>query len=460
MKGSGIGGQAVMEGVMMKNGDKYAVAVRKPDNEIEVDVKEHKSLGSSIGLNKVPIIRGVIAFIDSLVLGVGTLTYSASFFEEDEEEKKDEPQDEASLKKKERKDKALMACIVCVSVILAVGIFMLLPYFLSQLLRKFIESATLLALFEGLIRVALFVGYVAAISLMEDIKRVFMYHGAEHKSINCIEHGLPLTVENVRKQSRQHKRCGTSFLLIVMLISILFFMFIHADNAWLRVLLRLVLIPVIAGISYEFIRLAGKADNKFVDALSKPGLALQKLTTSEPDDSMIECAIASVEAVFDWKDFLEHYYDDVKTVGKKVIPEKAGKPANATKVGKSAVAGTKKDETGKAETKQSATKQEWEPLSDDKDAFFVKKAAKAVEEQAAELETKAGEIGRKSEEIKNEVQKVGSEVKEIEAAAENIKKEAAKIDLSKPLPVDDDEDDEILKKLDQYFILKQKKDNE
>ena len=238
MKGSGIGGQAVMEGVMMKNGDKYAVAVRKPDGEIVAETKEYKSLGSKSGLNKIPIIRGVLAFIDSLKLGIGSLTYSASFFEEEEEKK---PVTEEEKSKKEKQEKAMMAGTVLLSVVLAIGIFMLLPYFISRILKGHIESEGVLALIEGIIRVALFIGYVAAISLMDDIKRVFKYHGAEHKSINCIENGLELTVENVRKQSRHHRRCGTSFLLIVMLISVLFFMFIRFDNAWLRIAARLIL---------------------------------------------------------------------------------------------------------------------------------------------------------------------------------------------------------------------------
>ena len=304
MKGSGIGGQAVMEGVMMKNGDKYAVAVRKEDGDIVVDTQIFKKTGGGRKVFELPVIRGVIAFIDSLRLGVGTLMYSATFFEDEEENSRKKKKTAAQ---KKRSDAVMMTVTVVLAVILAIGIFMILPYYLSQLLKKVITSTLLLTLCEGIIRIALFIGYIAAISCMKDIKRVFMYHGAEHKSINCIENGFELTVENVRNASRRHKRCGTSFLLIVMLISIFFFMFIRVDQAWLRVVLRLVLIPVIAGISYEFIRLAGRSDSPLVNALSKPGLALQGLTTSEPDDSMIEVAIASVEAVFDWKEFLENY---------------------------------------------------------------------------------------------------------------------------------------------------------
>ncbi len=457
MKGSGIGGQAVMEGVMMKNGDKYAVAVRKPDNEIIVDVKEHKSLGSSIGLNKVPILRGVIAFIDSLTLGVGTLTYSASFFEEDE----NAPKDEASVKKQQKQEKAMMAATVVVSVILAVGIFMLLPYFLSQLLKSLISSAPLLALVEGIIRVLLFVGYVAAISMMSDIKRVYMYHGAEHKSINCIEHGLELNVENVRKQTRFHKRCGTSFLLIVMLISVVFFMFIRVDNAWLRIVVRLLLIPVIAGISYEFIRLAGKSDNKVVGLLSKPGMALQRLTTREPDDSMIECAIASVEAVFDWKKFLEDYDKPSTAKGccdysvcapTSVADAKEENAAEASKETETAAAGSSKDK--KANAKSSRKKLAKENKPSKKADAEVKTEVKTDAETEVKTEAKTDAETEAKTEAKTDAE---TEVK-AEAKAEAKTEVKTRNDFKRPTLVDDDEDDEILQKLDQYFVLSQKKD--
>ena len=302
MRYSGIGGQAVMEGVMMKNKERYAVAVRKPDQEIEVMTKEYKGIVPGEVWQKIPLVRGVLSFIDSLVLGMSTLMYSASFFE-DEEESKGKKQDTAE--KKKAKENAMMGGTVVLSIVLAVAVFMMLPYYLSTLFQKVITSQWLIALTEGVIRLVIFIGYVALISLMKDIRRVYMYHGAEHKCINCIEHGMDLTVENVRKSSRFHKRCGTSFLLIVMLVSILFFMFIRVDSPILRVVLRLLLIPVIAGVSYEFIRLAGRSDNAVVNLLSKPGLWLQGLTTKEPDDEMIEVGIASVEAVFDWKPYVE-----------------------------------------------------------------------------------------------------------------------------------------------------------
>ncbi|MBO5484251.1 MAG: DUF1385 domain-containing protein [Lachnospiraceae bacterium] len=293
MKSSGIGGQAVLEGVMMKNKSCYAVAVRKPDGEISVEKGNCKSIGEKSVFFRLPIIRGVVAFVESLILGMQTLTYSSGFYEEEGGE----------TEKNEKIETIENILIVLLSIILAVGFFMLLPFFLSELLRSKIHSQTTLAVVEGILRIVLFVGYVIAISCMKDIKRVFMYHGAEHKTINCVENGLDLTVENVRQQSKQHRRCGTSFLLIVMFISIIFFIFIHIDNICLRMLFRILLVPVIAGISFEFIRWAGNTDNKVVILLSKPGMLLQCLTTREPDDKMIEVAIASVEAVFDWKEY-------------------------------------------------------------------------------------------------------------------------------------------------------------
>ena len=306
MRYSGIGGQSVMEGIMMKNADKYSVAVRKPDNEIEVKVEDY-NLGQRFKtIRKLPILRGVFSFIDSLYLGMSTLMYSASFFEEEQEDSDStETLSEEEKAKKEAKEKkendVLMAGTVVVSVVMAIAIFFALPYFLSTFFQKFISSDVVIALLEGIIRLAIFIVYILLISLTPDIKRVFMYHGAEHKCINCIEHGLELNVENVRKSSKLHKRCGTSFLIIVMLVSIVFFMFIRVDSKLLRLVLRLILIPVIAGVSYEFIRLAGRYDNPIVDLFSKPGLWMQRITTKEPDDDMIEVGIASVEAVFDWK---------------------------------------------------------------------------------------------------------------------------------------------------------------
>jgi len=295
MKTSGIGGQAVIEGVMMKNGKNYAVAVRLPDESISVEQFETKGLFKSEKIKKIPILRGMINFVESMGLGIKALTFSASFYDEEEQDK---PQNE-------KKDKLAMTGAVVVAIFIALGLFVILPYGLSLLFGKLVHSLTLLSFIEGGFRLIIFFIYVYSISKLEEIKRVFMYHGAEHKCINCIENGMPLELEYVRGSSRLHKRCGTSFLLIVMLISIIFFAFIRVPSPILRLVIRLALIPLIAGIAYEFIKLAGKTDNKVISFLSKPGLFLQKLTTSEPDDTMIEVGIKAVEAVFDWRTFID-----------------------------------------------------------------------------------------------------------------------------------------------------------
>ncbi len=324
MKPSGIGGQAVIEGVMMKNGDKYAVAVRKPNNEICVEVKEKTGAAKKNPLLGLPILRGVAAFVESLSLGMSCLTFSASFYEDEEEESGFEKK--LNEITKGHADSILNAVTIVFAVALALGIFVALPMLLANFLSDKVESQMLLALMEGVLRVVIFIGYVLLISGLKDIQRLFMYHGAEHKSINCIENGLPLTVENVRKQSREHKRCGTSFMLTVMIISIIFFMFIRVENPALRLVVRLLLIPVIAGVSYEFIKLAGRSNSKLVDILSRPGMWLQALTTREPEDDMIEVAIQSVEAVFDWKAFVE---PEKKEKGKKKPGRKKKTPAKA-----------------------------------------------------------------------------------------------------------------------------------
>ncbi|MCI7226172.1 MAG: DUF1385 domain-containing protein [Lachnospiraceae bacterium] len=332
MKGSGIGGQAVMEGVMMKNGDRYAVAVRKPDKEIIVKTAESPGFVKGKKFLGLPFVRGVFNFVDSLVLGMKTLTYSAGFFDDEEEE---EPEKEPSKLEKKIDDflgtkkgmDLLMGVTVAFSMVLAVAVFMILPYLLSLLLRKVTDSQSLIAACEGVLKIAIFMGYITLISRMKDIQRVFMYHGAEHKCINCIEHGMELNVENVMKSSREHKRCGTSFLLIVMVVSIILHMFIRVDSKTLGFVIRILLLPVVAGISYEFIRLAGTSDNRLVALLSKPGMALQHMTTREPGPDMVEVAIASVEAVFDWKKFLNENFganyeltEKEYVVGETIVP--------------------------------------------------------------------------------------------------------------------------------------------
>ena len=367
MKSSGIGGQAVLEGVMMKNKSHYAVAVRTPDGKIDVTKGDCHSIAEKYVLFRLPILRGIVAFIESLVLGMKTLTYSSGFYEEENEK--------AEKKKSSTKETVENVLIVLLAIVLAVGFFMILPFLLSEVLRPRIESQTVLAVIEGALRIVLFVGYVIAISMMSDIKRVFMYHGAEHKTINCVENGLELTVHNVRGQSKHHRRCGTSFLLIVMLVSIIFFVFIHIDNIWLRMLFRVLLVPVIAGVSYEFIRLAGNSNNKLVLWLSKPGLLLQRLTTREPDDAMIEVAIASVEAVFDWREYQ-----------RRLRAQQRRKTAAKQKRSKAAVDASEMLQTAEPEEEPAADqKQKAEPVVEKKRAS--KAEAKADQKQAPKAET-------------------------------------------------------------------------
>lgn len=303
-----IGGQAVIEGVMMKNMDRYAVSVRKPNGKIETKVEECVSFAEKHPLFQLPVFRGMVNFLESMVIGMKTLNYSASFYEDEEEQT--ESRTEQLLEKilGEKAEKIIMGIVLVFSLAISIGLFMILPYIASEALGKLIRTEYVILFMEGIIRIAIFLGYIVLISRMEDIKRVFMYHGAEHKTINCLEAGVPLTPENVDNFSRLHKRCGTSFIFIVMIISMVFFFFIRVDTIWLRIVLRLLFLPLVAGVSYEFIRLAGSSDHPLVQIFSKPGLALQRLTTKEPDHSMIEVAIASVEGVFDWREYLENLH--------------------------------------------------------------------------------------------------------------------------------------------------------
>ena len=303
-----IGGQAVIEGVMMKNIDRYAVSVRKPNGKIETKVEECVSFAEKHPLFQLPVFRGMANFLESMVIGMKTLNYSASFYEDEEEQT--ESRTEQLLEKilGEKAEKIIMGIVLVFSLAISIGLFMILPYIASEALGKLIRNEYVILFMEGIIRIAIFLGYIVLISRMEDIKRVFMYHGAEHKTINCLEAGVPLTPENVDNFSRLHKRCGTSFIFIVMIISMVFFFFIRVDTIWLRIVLRLLFLPLVAGVSYEFIRLAGSSDHPLVQIFSKPGLALQRLTTKEPDHSMIEVAIASVEGVFDWREYLENIH--------------------------------------------------------------------------------------------------------------------------------------------------------
>lgn len=424
MKPSGIGGQAVIEGVMMKNGNQYAVAVRKPNKEIVVETNTLSTKKSPI--LSLPVIRGVVAFIDSLSLGMKTLTFSASFYEEEEEESKFEKK--LNEITKGHADGILNGFTMVLAVLLAVGIFVVVPMLLAGFLAAKIESATVLALLEGVFRLLIFILYIVLIARMKDIKRLFMYHGAEHKSINCIENGLPLTVANVKKQSREHKRCGTSFMLTVMVISIIFFIFIRVENTLLRFVIRLLLIPVIAGISYEFIRLAGRSNNAVINILSRPGMWLQALTTREPDDSMIEVAIASVEAVFDWQKFIEK---DSKKKSKK---------------------------NAKSSKKQAETIKKEKPVED---AVAAAQETVATEEfAAAKTEEPKQEASAPEKPMEIDI----AQLFDIKLSSASAAPKRGRTPKKDPMPAatkavaaslsKDDEDDDILKALDMYFEFK------
>ena len=294
MKSSNIGGQAVMEGIMMRHKDKYSIAVRRPDNEIELKVEDYKCVFGNAKFLKYPLIRGVVSFVDSLVVGTKCLMYSAEIAgdEEDEEDKQknaalSEEELAAKKAKEDKQFKWLLYVTVAVSIVVSVAAFMLLPYALASLCRRVGASEFAVTIVEAFVKLALFMGYMLLISRMKDIQRTFMYHGAEHKCINCVEHGLPLTVDNVLASSRLHKRCGTSFLFLVMLVSIfLHFIFVLVPFYWVRLFGRLLMVPVVAGISFEIIQWAGRSDSKLADFFSKPGLAMQKLTTKEPTADM------------------------------------------------------------------------------------------------------------------------------------------------------------------------------
>jgi uncharacterized protein YqhQ len=455
MKSSGIGGQAVLEGVMMRNRDKYAVAVRKPDGEISVQNWDTGSVRDRHILLRLPIVRGVVAFIESLILGIKTLTYSSSFLEEDGEKAGQVEAVEIS----DRKELLENILIVALSILLAVGFFMILPFAVSELFRGKVHSQTTISVIEGILKVLLFLGYVVAISFLSDIKRTFMYHGAEHKTINCVENGLDLTVENVKKQSRYHRRCGTSFLLVVMIVSIVFFMFIRFDNLWIRMLYRILLIPVVAGVSFELIQFVGNTDNKLVLLISKPGLWLQKLTTREPDDGMIEVAIASVEAVFDWRAYQTELHKEKErrtrrkkkaekrkqeTTGKKeetaFVNENdetsdetgivAAKPEKADEtVWSRSGAVTKKQKKADGEKEAVTRKSEQtEAVPEQEESIELEKAAWKKEKESAELEKAARENKKESIELEKAARENKKESIELEKAARKKEKESAELE--------------------------------
>ncbi|MBO4652431.1 MAG: DUF1385 domain-containing protein [Lachnospiraceae bacterium] len=339
----------------MRNRSKYAVAVRKSDGQKVILVKEYHSITEKHPWLGWPFIRGAVNLVESMIVGMGTLMYSANFMDEvdpKQSSKKDakdvsdnevttDAASEAAATTEETTDEAakadadakidadakpaaeskpmsgaMIGATVALSLVLTVALFIMLPFAITSLLERVtgIDSALFSSVMEGVLRIAIFVGYIALISQMEEIKRVFRYHGAEHKTINCIEHGLELTVDNARASSKEHKRCGTSFMIFVMVISILVFSIVNMFPLYtgtsrilkfvVRFVVRILLLPLVAGISYEFLKLAGRSNNCVVNALSRPGMWMQALTTKEPDDTMLSVAIASVEAVFDWKMFL------------------------------------------------------------------------------------------------------------------------------------------------------------
>lgn len=454
MRSSGIGGQAVIEGVMMKNKDKYAVVVRKPNNEVVIDKQEYHSITEKYKFLKIPILRGIVAFAESLSLGMKTLTFSAGFYEEDEAEKQDKLEKATSVLFKKKAEAVAMGITVIFAVLLAIGIFMVLPWFITEKLAAIVKDPWMQALVEGGLRLVIFILYVFCISLTKDIRRVYMYHGAEHKTINCVENGLELTIENVSKQSKEHRRCGTSFMLYVMIISIIFFMFIRVDNPALRILYRILLVPVIAGISYEFIRFTGKYDNLFTKIISRPGMWMQALTTREPGIDMIEIAICSVEAVFDWKAYIAEMEREKE--------EKKSKRQLAPKVSIE-----EEEENKKHDKKESSSKPEpaavakVAPLkradaATRRGAFFRDTPTPVKEKSDAE--TTMEEIIQEKEEKKKKASKsknVHSRVAAVKKAdkvrrprqpVEELRRDSILEDAEK-----EDDEDEILSALDKFF---------
>lgn len=301
-KKTSIGGSALMEGIMMRGPSKMGMAVRKSDGEIELkvsDIKINKSIWK-----KIPIIRGMVSFVESMVTSMKALMWSAEFVDIEGEEAEESKFEKWLTRKFGDKLKDIVIYFsVVLAVIMSVGLFFLLPMLIGEGMTLLFKNAegttvdTIRSVSESVSRIVIFVGYILLCTLQKDVKRVFMYHGAEHKTIACYEKGLPLTVENCREQCRLHPRCGTSFLVFVLLISIIVFIFVKVGLGWQRILIKLLCLPFIAGISFEIIKWAGRSESPVVKLLSKPGLWLQKITTQEPDDSMIEVAIAAMTAV-------------------------------------------------------------------------------------------------------------------------------------------------------------------
>ena len=347
---SGIGGQAVIEGIMMKNKEDYSVAVRKPDGSIDVIQGEYLSLTDKYPFFRLPFLRGILSFYDSMALGMKCLSQSASFYEDDEGSEPGKLEQFLDKLFGEKVEQVLSALVMVFSFAMALFIFVALPTILLSFVKKFLPIESALAFLEGLLRILIFVLYIKLISRAKDIRRTFEYHGAEHKCINCVEHGLDLTVDNVMASSKEHKRCGTSFIVYVMMISIFLFLFLHFDSLYLKILSRLLLIPVIAGISYEVLRLVGMVDNPLTRLLFIPGMWMQGLTTKEPERDEVEVAIAAVERVFDWRAFQK------KAFPEKVVSEQmsSGNAISEQSVSKSSI--SEQAVSGNANSEQTASK--------------------------------------------------------------------------------------------------------
>ncbi|WP_248480740.1 DUF1385 domain-containing protein [Tepidibacter aestuarii] len=317
MSKSTVGGQAVMEGVMMKNQNKIAVAVRKSDGDIEIDKKNIKSWVIDKGFNKIPFLRGGFILLETMVEGIKALNFSAQFFDEEEEVEPSKFEKFLEDKFKDKTNDILIYFSMFIALVFSILLFILLPTFLGGILKKVTDNVMILNFVEGLVRIGVFLAYVSIISLNEDIRRVFQYHGAEHKSIYCYEEGLDLTVENARKFSTLHPRCGTNFMFIVMIVSMLIYFLFGWPNPLVRILSRLVCIPIVAGISYEIIKIAGKYDNVFVRIISLPGMMLQKITTREPDDEQLEVALCALKAALEEEVEKNDYKTDDEKVGKR-----------------------------------------------------------------------------------------------------------------------------------------------
>lgn len=299
MSETSIGGQAVIEGVMMRNDNKFATAVRKSNNEMVVDKREHVSITKRYKFLGLPILRGGVAFIESMVVGTKILLFSAEFFEVEDEETEPSKFDRWLERRfGDKMNEIIIYISVTLALLFSIGLFFIVPATISQLLKPLLGSARMLNLADGLIRILILMGYFLLVSRLKDIQRVFEYHGAEHKTINCFESDKELTVENVKKASRFHKRCGTNFVFIIIAVSIIVLMIVNVETYWMRILVRLLCLPLISGISYELLKYFGAHDNKFVDIFAAPGMALQKITTSEPDAGQIETAIAAFMAVY------------------------------------------------------------------------------------------------------------------------------------------------------------------